>query len=1722
MPSNRRDVLTTVDARVEGALAQFRRVAAAARSLSTGANVRSDRTDFLGFSPEAARAAIANIERLGQAAQRTSQINASPRQFIRGLEVLRGRLDDVATRAAEAREELRRLASARARPGNQEADTGIEAATATARRLTDEERQLEQAVLRTARARAEAAGQLRLGEGATQRQVAAQSAQAAAAERLGRIQSRVASQSALVARALRDSERAVEAVLPGLREVEQSERNRARILELQIDRLDEYRRKLRETRRSELPARAADFSDADLRRVSEIDAAAGRLDAVLQRTRQRFRDAAASAGRLGEQLAEAESAAARVADESQQAVRAQQATAQATERAAEETRQTARAQEQVTDAVERTVRALREARAQRAAALRDAVALQQRDERGRFTTPRREAARFRLGEQARVRVTPRQLPAASRADGARADLAARADRVRANAARERVQRERELEQAAAEVAAALARQLDQQSQQVQRAAQLLRLQGRSAEATRLLALQAQAAENVAASVIRTQSAQESANREAREGVIHMERLRDSAAGVPVIWQQGRQEIQRTVGAVSNLDQEFDALSNAARRYRQQLEVVRELSSARTVPRGFSENQFESLRASQERSAAALRQSVEEQGRLIASQLRLDDARRNSLRTIERETGLTLDSEAARLRERAAALLQRQAIQRISELRGRRELPQQRQTQVEPEIQAQSRLERQLRESADSYEALTREARAYRTLGLGRLARETEAQAAAHRRVAQDMARQIAATRRLSAAQRELLTTTSRQLGGGGGGGFGGATAGAAGFSSALAGLTRRFVPFLTLLYGVRSAAFAVERAFRLMTRAGRGIARIVTDAAEFGAEIFSMSRNLRFAIPDLLAARQAFEGIGLSVEDASDSLAEIQEQIGRALTGTRRTQRQARHLFAQLGLDQDSLAQLAPQQAFNEVISRLAQLDSAFERYQVGAQLLGEANAEIVGQAGELADAIQRAEDRLRAFVVPTEEQFYAARRLREEFSGLQQNLRNTGIVIANQLAPAILAGIQRFYEWAGSSRELADRFVRLVRIFGDVAYVAGQISRAVLAVTGSIIQLNTIGARLGGARWALDLNDAIEDVQVAAGETVAAIENFRNLDSLSFDFGEVPEQLRDVSRFADGYAEALLRGREAATQLGVASLASGRDAVRSAQDQQDALLGLAGADELARREAVRASTDRVEALDLEIETLTRRIAVLREAGQFDQTFRLETDVFALEAERDALLGTRDAAAETRVELERLRSAQGTIRSRIDTAELIGDFEGANQAEIELQRVETAIARYESRLRQLSEIGVVLPDFSGDAAEQARQLRLLENAIAAEIRRRQTIVATGTAATEARAQVAGFYAELRQGSQERAFEQSIANLPEGLQEVARAEREFETRIRQSQQALVERRDELARQVGALFSVGNAADAVRLLPDLQAAEAALQAFRAELGPLRQEQRDAFDAAEVAAYEAFVEQATGSLRDFNLELQTATLRGRFRGEDQLERLFGSARDLDGLRTAYQDLRFETERLLGRQRQLAALDGVVDHDELARIRELEVALQTINNADLSGAEAQLRGLTEEGRDFRQVWESAAVSLARGIAGALLSAEERAFQWREIMLQIINDIAQAWIRAQIGQLFAQTAIGAVGGGATGLVAPAASAPATFSSGSAPLTGSASGSLGAGAPPVTVNFQIDARGGDEASIRRAIDQARPALRQDAVNGVTQGLTQAGALRTAAKIAARA
>ena len=1264
-------------------------------------------------------------------------------------------------------------------------------------------------------------------------------------------------------------------------------------------------------------------------RAEELTQQYDRLEAAVRRV-GRAHQRAAGQQDLGLEAARVTTVATeRQADAARQQAAAVRRAAQATEQQATAARDAARATLILGDATrsaaenaERQARAAREARAAQAGAGRSLIliadaereAAQAAERRARAAERaarrernialfRREQARREAREQARREAISAGLRERRRVIS---DVAgpSQIGTLRPQLAEALADATRDAERATQRLTAAQRLQLRQQEAIADASRRRRQDQQEIANAVNRVtaALQAQLGTQRAAG-----NAQEQAARAAREAASAQERSAESL-------RESRRETERNTASADRLEAQWEQINRDVAFYRRRLQQANDIRN--TIPArstSAESEQFRRIADNLERQAAARREVIEATARQFAAESSLESVRRNHLRNLERELGITVDLQAAKLRERAATLLLAQAQRRLNERRrdqATRQLPPRPvvSTETRDTLRTEAAAQRAVRALNDVRDLQQRINVLQRTGG-GQQVAVLQRSLEARRREIRALARQLALTRRLTDEQRQLLGRLGGALGGGGGL-FGGATAGAGGFSAALSGLSRRLIPFLTLLYGLRSAGFAVERVFRLMERAGRGIARIVTTSAEFGAEIFSMSRNLRFAIPELLAARQAFEGIGLSVEDASDAIAEIQEQIGRALTGTRRTQRQARHLFEQLGLDRASLSQLAPQQAFNEVIARLATLDSAFERYQVGAQLLGEANAEIVGQANELADALQRAEDRLTGFGVPAEEQFYAARRLREEFSGLSQNLRNTGVLIANRLAPAIVAGIQRFYAWAGSSRELAERFTRLVRVFADFSFVAIQLARAAAAAVNAFILLNTVGARLAGARWAEDLLGVSRDLQRGLGEASRAVDDFRNLDDLSIDFGDVPAQLADIGRLSDGYAELLLRGREARREAATSSINAARSERIAAEDRLALLNNEVGVVQLAGREVQRAAALRVEAINDEIASLERRIEVLREAGQFDQTFTLADNIGVLEGERDAILGQRTAIIEVRRELQVLRREQAAAQGRADTADLIGDFSGVDAAVADVERLGQAVARLEARERGLERADISIPNVREQVELERDRQRIAEVAEAAELRRRLTITETGNAIAQQRQEVAGLRDELSRIGADRDFEQSISGLPDAVQEVVRQERQFEQQIQTTRQALLDREADLRRQVTELHGIGDTEGALNLVPQWVAAREAVREFTAEVGSIRPELRAAFDAAESAAYDQVIRDWWREAREFNNELRRLDHESLFRTAEALRRVLTESQTPQALLNAYEQLQRSAE--------------------------------------------------------------------------------------------------------------------------------------------------------------------------------------------------------------------
>ena len=529
-----------------------------------------------------------------------------------------------------------------------------------------------------------------------------------------------------------------------------------------------------------------------------------------------------------------------------------------------------------------------------------------------------------------------------------------------------------------------------------------------------------------------------------------------------------------------------------------------------------------------------------------------------------------------------------------------------------QVDIYNRLVQQAREYANAQElaraAASGQLRASQggVVGGTQLTRTLERRARAHREAAIATARELAATERLSDSHRELIREVERLTGasirqtravqqtarssrrvisthermrrearqlrreldrtsaafrrvGRGGSGAGGA-AGAFGgeLLGGLRNIARQLLPIIGLFYILRQAVFAVERAFRLLVRAGEGIARVLREGIEFGNELYISSRNLRIAISDLVVLRQTYESVGLSAEQAAEGVSEIQEQIGRALTGTPRSRRQARFLFRQLGLDDDSLRELArrPQAALDEVFRGLQELPTTAERFQVASQLLGDRFRALVGILDELVAAQDRARDRVERYGAATIEQAYATALLNQELAGFVTFMRQVRIVLSSQFLDGIRIMITLFSEWSGGAQNLGRNLGVVVEQFANFAADVLQLLTPLVdnfatAIRVWVLFRSTLAFSPSERQRLREEGQEIIDVvnQLVVGIRVATVA-LRNFEAETVSGPDIPDPpLEDIGSAIDTLAADYERGRVAARQFAAQQIQGTRDA---------------------------------------------------------------------------------------------------------------------------------------------------------------------------------------------------------------------------------------------------------------------------------------------------------------------------------------------------------------------------------------------------------------------------------------------------------------------------------------------------------------------------------------------------------------------------------------------
>ena len=923
------------------------------------------------------------------------------------------------------------------------------------------------------------------------------------------------------------------------------------------------------------------------------------------------------------------------------------------------------------------------------------------------------------------------------------------------------------------------------------------------------------------------------------------------------------------------------------------------------------------------------------------------------------------------------------------------------------------------------------------------------------RLAVQAARLIAAARAMREYRRtgNLLLLTLRQIrdlrapgggAGGAGGLFGPAAAGAGGFSNALRGLTRRIVPFLTLWYSLRSVVFLVSRAFRLAARAVRLLGREIQLGARYGTQLYLSVRNLNIAVPQLIALRQVFEGIGLEADRANNAIQEMIEQAGRALTGTPRTRRTAGFLFQQLGIDEDSLRELRnrPRELFDAVIQGLTNLQSITERYQVAAQLLGEEFIDLVGSLDEFAAAQQRAAQHLKNYGTLTEAQLLANRRLTESLARLRSTWNQIRAAVAAALEPTITAAIEKFYELTGGLENASRQAFAVIDTTLRLAGVLGLLAAPLVAAAAGAAQLAAIFLILHSS-------------------------------------GSAEERFRDLRDTLE-------------------AIATGFNLYYGA-----AITAAQGLDDLTKRQVTaRAAVDDQNTLIQEQVGLLRELGTAIAQNTAARGFRA-TLVGPLEAaviQQRELLSGLSSVARARLQALRLGSEEiARVRQQYEEQKRLTELQ---QREGDPRFSESA-ERAEEFRAQLLRLIAELPKLGDEAAS----LQEILNGLFGQGRLRDQALEVEAAIRRATDSVAGYVAQARAFAADRTFENSIDFLPEHLQDEQKAIREVTAAYQLQLETLADRRTEIEAQIAAFQRQGRIeSDAYRTL---QTRLAAVVAESAGLTVNLEEVRGIIEGAPpttewlVDAFNRLVA-ITQASDDFATALREVRLQAVFDTEDALERLFGSVKTTKDLQTGYRNLVAELEKVLERTVRLASLDGIITDDDRLKIDAATTALINMRNA-AAEVDLQTERLGRGAGLFADVWKAAAVSAGRALAEFFLSSEDRALKFRDLVLRVIDDIATAWIQAQINQYFA---------------ARASSAAAAASGGVGAASGSAGAPSGGSSGSASFNFFFDARGGDEASISRVVDQKAPGLVELALESWSQRATQPGPIHTTIRVAA--
>lgn len=195
-------------------------------------------------------------------------------------------------------------------------------------------------------------------------------------------------------------------------------------------------------------------------------------------------------------------------------------------------------------------------------------------------------------------------------------------------------------------------------------------------------------------------------------------------------------------------------------------------------------------------------------------------------------------------------------------------------------------------------------------------------------------------------------------------------------------------------------------------------------SASYGDEVAKTSRQLGISTDALQAYRFAFERAGVSSQELTSNLERFQRRLGQAQQGTGA----AADAYRQLGFEIEGarFQGVQTEEAFREVIHRIADLDSETRQAAVASDLFGRSGMRLVGAIRDMDGDIDGLVDRFKELHGGLGDAELA---MAEDFQDAMLDMRTAvnglRLQLGAELMPAIAAIVEGITDWVVANREI-------------------------------------------------------------------------------------------------------------------------------------------------------------------------------------------------------------------------------------------------------------------------------------------------------------------------------------------------------------------------------------------------------------------------------------------------------------------------------------------------------------------------------------------------------------------------------------------------------------------------------------------------------------------------------------------------------------------------